>query len=283
MSERIAYIEAFSGASGDMLLGAMIDAGLKLDELEEAISKLGLADVELVAKPVVSHGISGTHLDVIDNGHDRPAHNLPAIRKIIGEADLDADVKHDALHVFELIGVAEASVHGVSIEQVHFHEVGAVDSLVDIVGFCWARLHLGIKKVYCSALPLGNGTIRTEHGLLPVPAPATLAILTAARVPTVRSDGQSEMVTPTGAALVAYHAEFVRPSMRGESVGYGFGTREMPWANMLRITIGEALDETWWAAGQGADAHVHEHEEHNHTHDHDHGHTHSHTHESESA
>jgi hypothetical protein len=141
--------------------------------------------------------------------------------------------------VFERIARAEAGIHGTTMEEVHFHEIGAVDSLVDVVGFAAGLARLGIEAVYSSPLPLGTGSVQTEHGRLPAPAPATLALLAAVGAPTVPGQAQTEMVTPTGAALLAEFATFARPAIKLQAVGYGFGSKEFDWPNALRVWLGE--------------------------------------------
>ena len=239
MATGIAYFDCFSGASGDMLLGALLDAGLELSELDAALAGLGVPDYELTLEHQVRQGISGSKLNVVDQGHSRPARNLGVVRELLEGSELDPNVVAASLSVFERLAEAEAQVHGTTVDRIHFHEVGAVDTLVDIVGFCWAIQHLKIDAIHASALPLGSGTVTTEHGLLPVPAPATLALLAQAKVPTVPSEGKGEMVTPTGAALLTTLAVFSRPAMTVHRVGYGFGSREFPWANVVRVWIGE--------------------------------------------
>jgi hypothetical protein len=194
---------------------------------------------------------------------------LATVRDLIGRSALPEEVKAASLSVFERLARAEASVHGVDIEEVHFHEIGAVDSIVDIVGFCSAVHRLGLKGLFASPLPLGSGTITTEHGLLPVPAPATLALMAQAGAPTRPSPGPGELVTPTGAALLTTLATFVQPAMRVRAVGYGFGTKEFPWANALRVWMGDsdAPEERAHPARGRAHTHAHPHA-HNHVHPH---------------
>ncbi len=280
----IAYVDCFSGASGDMLLGAWLDAGLSFDDLRSDIALLRLPDCELAVERKVRHGIYGAKFDVHDHGHDRPAHNLPAVRAIIESSSLPDDVIARSMQVFERLARAEARVHGVTVEEIHFHELGAVDSLVDIVGFCVALHRLEIEALYASALPVGSGVVRTEHGPLPVPAPATLALLAEAGAPIIPSAARSELVTPTGAALLGTLAQFAQPAMRVHQVGYGFGTKEFEWPNLLRVWIGEP----WQSVGpqpslaqwpRPQDAH-HEHpHSHDRSHDHDHPHHHPHGHQ----
>jgi hypothetical protein len=275
---RIAYFDCFSGASGDMLLGAWLDAGVSLDALRDALAMLKVPDYEVTLTRQLRHGISGSKFDVLDHGNNRPAHNLHAIRHIIEESGLPDGVILASMQVFTRLAEAEAGVHGTTVDEVHFHEVGAVDSLVDIVGFCWVMDHLGIEALYASALPVGSGTVRTEHGLLPVPAPATLSLLASAGAPILAGEARGELVTPTGAALLVTLAQFTRPTMTVHQVGYGFGTKEFAWPNMLRVWIGNSLEEQglgtrWRAAAQQHD-HGHEHDHGEHDHDHGHGHDH---------
>jgi len=239
MAKGIAYFDCFSGASGDMLLGALLDAGLELSELEAALAGLSISDYKLSLEQQLRRGISGSKFNVLDQGHGRPARNLGVVRELLESSELGPKVVARSLCVFERLAEAEARVHGTTVDQVHFHELGAVDTLVDIVGFCWGIQRLRIDAIYASALPLGSGTIMTEHGLLPVPAPATLALLAEAKVPTVPSKARDELVTPTGAALLTTLATFSRPAMAVHRVGYGFGSKEFPWPNAVRVWIGE--------------------------------------------
>ena len=170
---KVAYFDCFSGASGDMLLGCLLDAGLSLDELRTDLDRLGIGGYTLEAQRVTRHGLSGTHLRVRLSSEDRPARTLPNIERILRESDLPESVQARSLRVFTRLARAEARVHGTTVDQIHFHELGAVDSLVDIVGFVCALDRLGIEAVHSSPLTLGGGTVQTEHGRLPAPAPAT--------------------------------------------------------------------------------------------------------------
>ncbi len=236
---RIAYLDCFAGASGDMLLGGLLDAGLELDALRAELAKMELDGYTLEQIGKRDHGLTGTKLHVRDTLEAYPARHLHHIREIIEHSELSARVKQRSMAVIERLGRAEAQVHGVSLEEVHFHEVGAVDTIVDVVGFVAGLELLGVEQVYASPVPLGSGTIETAHGRLPVPVPATLAILTTVGAPTVSHPAQTEIVTPTGAALLAELAIFQRPAMRVQRVGYGFGDKAFPWANALRIWLGE--------------------------------------------
>ena len=244
------FLDLFSGASGDMLLGALLDAGLPLQELTAELEKMDLSGYELEAERQVRHGLSGTKLHVRDIAQAHPARHLPDVHRLIHESTLSGRVQAVSIAVFERLARVEARVHGVPIDHVHFHEVGAVDSLVDIVGFAAGLERLNVERVFASPVPLGSGTIRTEHGLIPVPAPATLALLAEVQAPTRPHQAQTEIVTPTAAALLAELATFERPPMRVQAIGYGFGQKEFPWANAVRAWLGKTN------APKGRDGHM---------------------------
>ena len=241
---RVVYLDCFAGVSGDMLLGALLDVGLELDALQAELQKMDLDGYELEAVHKRDHGLTGTKLHVHDTLQAYPARHLHDIRQIVEGSTLTDTVKQRSMAVIERLGRAEAKIHGVPLQEVHFHEVGAVDTIVDVVGFVAGLALLGIDQVYASAIPLGSGTIQTAHGRLPVPVPATLALLASANAPTASHPAETEIVTPTGAALVAQLAIFERPPMRVQRVGYGFGDKQFPWANGLRIWIGEVVHAT---------------------------------------
>ncbi len=237
----IAYFDCFSGASGDMLLGSLLDAGLSLEDLQADLSRLGIGGYRLTAQRVTRQGLSGTHLLIRLEADERPVRTLPAIERILGTSELPKQVRARSLSVFTRLAQAEAAVHGTDVDQVHFHELGAVDSLVDIVGFVCALERLGIGAIYSSPLTVGGGTIHTEHGRLPAPAPATLALLAQVGAPAVPGPAQTELLTPTGAALLTEFATFEQPAMAVQKVGYGFGTKEFAWPNALRVWLGKPL------------------------------------------
>lgn len=239
---RVAYVDCFAGVSGDMLLGALLDVGLERDALVAELAKMDLDGYELEMARKRDHGLTGSKLSVRDTLQAYPARHLDDIRAVVKGSRLSEGVKQRSMAVIERLGRAEAEVHGVPLQEVHFHEVGAVDTIVDVVGFVAGLELLGIDQVYASAVPLGSGTINTAHGRLPVPVPATLALLASANAPTVPHPAETEIVTPTGAALLAELAVFYRPSMRVDCIGYGFGDRQFPWANAVRLWVG-ALDE----------------------------------------
>ncbi|NLE44640.1 MAG: nickel pincer cofactor biosynthesis protein LarC [Chloroflexi bacterium] len=233
------YFDLFSGASGDMLLGALLDLGLALDDLKQALARMDLSGYELETERQIRHGLTGTKLHVHDVATAHPARHLSDVRELVMGSSLSRPVKTTSMAVFERLARVEANIHGSTIDHVHFHEISAVDSLVDIVG-CIAGLEiLEVKRVYSSPVPLGSGTIETAHGLIPVPAPATLALLAEVAAPTRPHQAETEIVTPTAAALLSELATFERPPMRVQTVGYGFGQKDFPWANAVRAWLGE--------------------------------------------
>lgn len=226
-----------------MTLGALVDAGADPEALRAEVAKLGLSGYELRFDKVERQGISGTQATVdLDKGTAQPHRHLSHILEIIGSSPLTTSVKEKAGRVFRTLAEAEAKVHGTTVDHVHFHEVGAVDAIVDVVGAVVGLDLLGIKDVYASALPTGRGTIKSAHGILPVPAPATAEILARVGAPLRAVDVEAELVTPTGAAILATLATFRQPDLRLKAMGYGFGTKQLPWANALRIWIGEQAD-----------------------------------------
>ena len=238
----IAYLDCPSGVSGDMLLGALLDAGVALDELRALLGGLPLEGYTLEAAPVVRGALGATHARVVPTREEHAHRHLGDVLAIIEHGDLPERVKRDAGAVFRRLATAEARVHRVGIDEVHFHEVGAVDAIVDVVGVC-AGLHLlGVEEVYCSPLPLGRGQTTMAHGTLPLPAPAVLELLAMSGAPTVPHTATTELVTPTGAALVTTLARFAQPPLRLARVGYGAGTRAEPAPNQLRLWLGERDD-----------------------------------------
>ena len=233
------FLDLFSGASGDMLLGALLDVGLPLEALQAELEKMGLAGYELAVERQVRRGLSGTRLHVRDVAQAHPARHLHDVRHLIQASALSTHVQATSIAVFERLARVEARIHGIAVGEVHFHEIGAVDSLVDVVGFVAGLERLKVARVFASPVPLGGGTVETEHGLLPVPAPATLALLAEVGAPTRPHPAQTEIVTPTAAALLAELATFEYLPLRVQAVGYGFGQKEFPWANAVRAWLGE--------------------------------------------
>jgi uncharacterized protein (TIGR00299 family) protein len=240
----IAYLDCFSGIAGDMLVGALLDAGLSFETLNSEIAKLGLNEVTLSAEPTKRKGIAGTDFKVAV-GHDHHHRSLTAIEKIINQSALDEPIKATAIRIFRRLGEAEAGVHGIEIEKVHFHEVGALDAIVDIVGAAIGFHHLGIDRVVCSPINVGSGTVKAAHGVMPVPAPATAALLSG--VPTYVDGPAMELTTPTGAAIaVTMSASFgSMPAITVSAIGYGAGDNDLQdRANVLRVLIGQASAAT---------------------------------------
>lgn len=234
----IAYFDCFSGIAGDMVLGAMLDAGLPLPYLKKALSKLPVGGYELVRK-VKKGSISGTNLHVITKKELHHSDHK-TIRALIKRSKLSPQVKLISLAVFERLAEAEGKVHGVPKERAHFHEVGAVDSIIDIVGSAIGFEYFGFDEIYSSPLPVTRGRIRSAHGMLPVPAPATLHLLKG--VPLERAPVKDEIVTPTGAAIITTVAKNFGecPLRKIEKVGYGFGDKTFPGIpNALRLMIGD--------------------------------------------
>ncbi len=238
----IVYFDCYSGISGDMTLGALVDAGADAEALKAEVAKLGLEGYGLRFEKAEQHGITGTRAVVDVDEHHQPHRHLSDILSIIDRSSLPVTVKDRATRVFRTLGEAEATVHGIDVEHVHFHEVGAVDAIVDVVGSISGLRLLGASEIFASSLPTGNGMIRSAHGPLPVPAPATLEILSRVGAPLRPRDVDAELVTPTGAAILATLATFAQPKMKIRSVGYGFGVRQLPWANALRLWIGDAME-----------------------------------------
>jgi uncharacterized protein (TIGR00299 family) protein len=238
---RCGYFDCFSGAAGDMILAALLHAGLELDFLRGVVARLRLPGVELIAEQVRRAGLTATHVTV-QVSHEAGHHqrHLPDIRNIIDQAGLSPQVTACAHRVFTRLAEAEAAVHGIPVDQVHFHEVGAADAIVDIVGACAGIEALRLEKVVCSPIPTGSGTVQCAHGLLPVPAPATAELLRG--VPLAACDEPAELTTPTGAAILTTVADSFGPlpPMRITSIGYGAGSRETPSRpNALRLFVGE--------------------------------------------
>ncbi len=238
MLQKIAYLDCHSGVSGDMFLGAMLDAGLSLDTLKTGLAALPVTGYELVVETVHDKGVRGSRLTVVMAEQEQPPRRLADITAILNTAALPAAVHKNALAIFHCLAEAEAAVHGTTLEEVHFHEVGAIDALVDITGAALAIEALGIDQLYASPLPLSSGHVHTSHGLLPVPAPATLEILRRVAAPWKACPVEGELVTPTGAAILATMARFETPAIAIEQVGYGFGRKLFPWPNCLRLCIG---------------------------------------------
>src|SRR5215218_4732564 len=246
---RTLYFDCFAGISGDMTLGAMVDAGADARELTERLTLLGVDGYEISFEKVDRSGISATRAVVRLTKEEKQHRHLSHIEKIIGDSRLNDSVKERALKIFRRLGEAEARVHDVPVERIHFHEVGAVDAIVDVVGACIGFELLEVERFVASAMHVGSGTVEMAHGRFPVPPPAVAELLKGA--PVYSTEVRGELVTPTGAAIVATVCEEFGPlpRMRVEATGYGPGGREYKnFPNVLRVLVGDAE-----GTGGGAD------------------------------
>jgi len=236
------WIDASAGVAGDMLLGALLDAGASLDAVKSAVSAVVPGEVVLRTSTVHRASLRALKVDVESTSRDHPHRSWPQIRAILAEAKLSAPVREPALAVFARLADAEARVHGVATDEVYFHEVGSWDSIADIVGVCAALAELGVAQITASPVAVGTGRVRSSHGALPIPAPAVLEL---ARGWQVEAGGAGELATPTGLALIRTLARTCAPlpPMAVTSVGMGAGSRDVPGrANVVRVVIGEAAD-----------------------------------------
>ena len=235
----VAYLDCIAGASGDMLLGALIDAGVSAAELRRRLAELRLPGFELSARRVRKAGIGALQVEVrvTDQATER---HLPEIIALVEGSAVPAAIKRRAAAIFRRLGQVEATIHGASLERVHLHELGGIDTIVDVVGVLTGFELLGVERVVCSPLPLARGFVDSAHGRLPLPAPATVALLEG--VPVTGAEVEGELVTPTGAALVtALAAEFgALPAMAVRATGYGAGRAERAIPNVVRLLVGEA-------------------------------------------
>ena len=252
MAVKVLYFDPFNGISGDMILGALVHLGLPLDHLEKELAKLKLEEFQLVAQEVARQGLRGVNLQVKQgeasredhhhHHHENGSRNLTQIRQLIEESELSSWVQKGSISIFQRLGKAEAKVHGTSLEEVHFHEVGAVDSIVDIVGACIGFHYFGVERFLTAPLNLGGGTVTFSHGTWPVPTPATAELLV--DFPVYMGQVQGELTTPTGAAIVTtlVQEQGLSPVCRYDKWGFGAGDREFEEIpNMLRLLLGERL------------------------------------------
>jgi len=238
---KLAYFDCFCGAAGDMIVGACLDAGADEAFLREELAKLQLSEVDLHIEKVTKNTISATSFQpqIKEHAHGHKHRHLPYIVELINQAQLSETVKSQAIGIFERLAQAEAKIHHTTPDKIHFHEVGAADAIMDIVGACVALESLGVEKIYGSALVVGSGTVKCAHGVLPVPAPATAELIKG--IPLRSSDAPVELLTPTGAAILATLAEDFGPlpPMTIESIGYGAGQRDLEnIPNVLRLLVG---------------------------------------------
>ena len=247
---KIGYLECPTGIAGDMCLGALVDFGLPWQYLVDRLKSLGIeSEYQLRTERVIRNGQSATkvYVDLSHehyHSHHHSARHLPEIQSLIESATLPDRVKHWSLDVFQQLAIAESAVHGIPPEKVHFHEVGATDAIVDIVGTCIGLDWLNIDKLYCSAMPTGGGTVKAAHGILSVPVPAVVNLWQTREVPVYSNGIKKELVTPTGAAIAVTLAENFGepPAMRLAKIGLGAGSRDLEIPNILRLWIGEATE-----------------------------------------
>jgi uncharacterized protein (TIGR00299 family) protein len=242
----IAVFDPFSGAAGDMILGALIDAGAPIAAVQRELDKLNLP-ITLRTEAISSHAVNGLrlHVEAEDDAHSRTWRD---IRGLIEGSALSDGVKSNALAVFARLAHAEAAAHQTTVDEVHFHEVGGLDAVADICGACIALELLGVERVYSGPLKTGWGFVRAAHGIMPVPAPATAELIRAANAPVTTAlpptdQPPGELLTPTGAAILIELAEFRPVEYAALALGHGFGLRELPWPNAVRVWIGDAASD----------------------------------------
>ncbi len=242
--KKILYLDCFSGISGDMFLGALLDAGLPLEHLREELSRIPLPGYHLEAQEVCYYGITGTSLEVVPVEEQPPLRHLKDIRELLEASTLSSRVRDKTMAAFLELARAEGKIHGQQAEEVHFHEIGALDTVVDIAGGVLGVEILGANQVISSPLPQGRGFIEIDHGTYPLPAPATTEILSKAEAPVYGVEVKGELVTPTGAVLVKTLADGFgeMPSFSLKRVGYGAGSKDFGYPNFLRIFWGEQED-----------------------------------------
>jgi len=260
---KILYLDCHSGISGDMFLGAMLDANLSFTMLKDTLALLPIEGYQLGFEPFHDKGIRGSRFHVLTTEQEQPHRHFSDIAALLHASHLPAPVRDTAIAIFHTLGEAEATVHGVTLEEVHFHEVGAIDAIVDITGAAIALHALDIEQVYASPLPLTSGHLRMAHGLMPLPAPATLEILRRVKAPWVPCPIEGELVTPTGAAILATVANFETPAIAIEQVGYGFGQKKIVWPNCVRACIGHEYGRIGLGTQETILPHAHE-RQHNH-------------------
>jgi uncharacterized protein (TIGR00299 family) protein len=241
---KIAYFDCFAGVSGDMILGALVDAGLDMRELKSGLGKLKISGYKIKSEKTTRGGISGTKFSV-DIIEQRVKRSLKDIIEIIDQSDLDDDIKDLSRRTFKELAMVEAKIHGKSVDEVHFHEVGGLDSIIDVIGSFIGVKKLGVKATYSSKIHVGAGFVECQHGILPVPVPATLEMLKG--VPIYSKGIQAELATPTGVCVLKTLSKSfgIMPEMRVEKVGYGAGGRDLEIPNLLRVYVGEANKEEY--------------------------------------
>ena len=241
---KTAYFDCFSGISGDMIIGALLDLGLELNFLEKNLSKIKLQNYKIGAKKIVKNGITATKFATVETGkmQHHEERNLKDINKIIDNSELENEIKNKIKRIFSIIANAESKVHGKPIDKIHFHELGSMDTIIDVAGAVIGFWKLGIEKIYCSKINTGMGFVEFSHGKFPVPAPATAQILK--EIPIYHDNTESELTTPTGAAIIKEFASGFgeMPPMKISKIGYGAGMKELTQPNVLRVFIGDLTE-----------------------------------------
>jgi len=238
---KVIYFDLIGGASGDMILAALIDAGMPAKKLEEMLDGLKLDEFELKTSSINKNGFQATKVDILV-GKQPPERHLKEILEVIQNSSLPEAIQDRATKIFQKIAAVEAGIHNKPVDQIHLHELGGTDTIVDVTGALLALDYLGVSHIYASPIPLGSGFIKGAHGQIPLPAPATMGLLEG--LPVRSTEIKAELITPTGAALLAELVEDFSPppEMKVESVGYGAGTRDLPIPNLLRVMIGETAE-----------------------------------------
>ncbi len=237
------YFDCFSGISGDMILGALIDLGVDAEKWKSELNKIPVKGYEIEISKKQKNSIWGTDVNIIIDDHYSHRH-LEDLLKIVDESGLSENIKTKAKNIFYKIAEAEAKIHNQPIDEVHFHEIGALDTIIDVLGSLILLEMLEVAEIYSSPLPLGSGFVNTAHGTIPVPAPATLEILRG--IPVYKDGREGELVTPTGAAIISTVANFVQelPPIRVDKIGYGCGKKDFSFPNLLRVYVGELVEST---------------------------------------
>lgn len=239
---KVLYFDLIGGASGDMILAALIDAGMPAEILAEMLAGLKLDEFELKAASIIKNGYQATRVDILV-GKQPPERHLKEILEVIQNSSLPESIQNRAIKIFQNIAAVEACIHNKPVDQIHLHELGGTDTIVDVTGALLALDFLRVSHIYASPIPLGSGFIEGAHGQIPLPAPATMGLLKG--LPVRRTEIKAELITPTGAALLAELVDDFSPppEMKVDIIGYGAGTRDLPIPNLLRVMIGETAEK----------------------------------------
>jgi uncharacterized protein (TIGR00299 family) protein len=243
MTQKVAYLDCYSGISSSMLLAALLDVGFSLNTLQQTLQTSSLQGCQLQHKTLLEKGISGSRLNILLEEQKVPNHSLADVIALFHTFEISPSVRDKAISIFHCLAEAEAAIQGIAIEAIRFEVIDAMETIITLVGVILGLEELGITQLYASALPLTNGHVQTHHGLLPVPTPVTLELLRQVGAPWKPCAIEAELVTPTAAAILATLAQFKTPTLTIERVGYGFGRYHLPWPNYLRLCLGKTLSE----------------------------------------